>query len=177
MPHPAHASLSTKEINHEPYPPPQILTFLLAHCMISPHPRSQQKGRKRSSSNTSQNQRIVMPCRKQCSSQSIRGQRKKDQAETKQGPRNNGSNNQPVRMDNSRPQGRAVRVIVVAAPLVSLHVASHAERFAAPGVWALERFLSRVRMAVNPQRAWSRECLVAGGADVPILTLRERRSR
>ena len=41
-------------------------------------------------------------------------------------------------------------LLVVAAALVALHVAADAEGFAAAGVGALERFLARVRVAVDP---------------------------
>lgn len=72
----------------------------------------------------------------------------------------------------------AAAVIVVAAPLVALHVAAHAESLAAAGVRALERLLASVRVAVYPQGARAGECLVAGLADVAVLGLRERcRSR
>src|SRR5690606_22102402 len=77
----------------------------------------------------------------------------------------------------SGPQGRRASTVVVTPPLMSLHIAPHAKRFAAPGVRALERLLARMRVAVDPQRARPRERLVARLADVAVLTLRERRSR
>lgn len=66
---------------------------------------------------------------------------------------------------------------VVAATLVSLHVAPHAEGLAAAGVRALEWLLSSVRVAVDPERAGARKGLVARLADVAILRLRERSRR
>ena len=53
--------------------------------------------------------------------------------------------------------------------LVSLHVTSHTECFAASKMWALEGLLSGVRMAVDSKAARPRESLVASGADVTIL--------
>ena len=63
----------------------------------------------------------------------------------------------------------------MATPLVTLHVASHAEGLAAPGVWALERLLARVRVAVDTKGARPGEGLVACLADVAVLGLGERR--
>lgn len=77
----------------------------------------------------------------------------------------------------SGPQGRRASTVVVTPPLMSLHVAPHTKRLAAPGMRALERLLARVRVAVDPQRARPRERLVARLADVAVLTLRERRGR
>jgi hypothetical protein len=57
----------------------------------------------------------------------------------------------------------------VAAALVSLHVAADTEGLAAAGVWALERLLSGVGVAVDAQRTGSGEGLVAGLADVAVL--------
>ena len=54
-------------------------------------------------------------------------------------------------------------------PLVPLHVAPHAERFAAAAVRALERFLSSVRMTVNLKARWTRKGFVARGTDVSVL--------
>jgi len=65
----------------------------------------------------------------------------------------------------------------VATPLVSLHVAPDGEGLAATRVRALERLLARVGVAVDPEGAGSREGLVAGLANVPILALRERGGR
>ena len=62
---------------------------------------------------------------------------------------------------------------IMASPLVALHVAADAEGLPAAGMWALERFLAGVRVAVDPQRTRPRECLVAGLTDVPVLRLRE----
>ena len=59
----------------------------------------------------------------------------------------------------------------VTASLVAFHVAAHAERLAAPRVWALERLLARVRVAVYSEAARPAERLVAGRTDVPILAL------
>lgn len=70
-------------------------------------------------------------------------------------------------------QTRAVAVKVVAAPLVTLHVAPDAEGLAAAGVGALEGLLAGVGVAVDPEGAGPREGLVAGLADVPVLRLRE----
>ena len=79
-----------------------------------------------------------------------------------------------VGTQRSRPDGRGViGVIVVAAPLVALHVASDAERLAAAGVRALEGLLARVGVAVDAERARAGEGLVAGLADVTVLALRE----
>jgi predicted secreted Zn-dependent protease len=61
----------------------------------------------------------------------------------------------------------------VAATLMSLHVAPDAEGLAASGVRALERFLSGMRVAVDPERTRTRERLVARLTDVTILRLRE----
>lgn len=58
-----------------------------------------------------------------------------------------------------------------------LHVTPDTEGLAAAGVGALERFLARVGVAVDAQRAGARECLVACLADVAILGLREGRGR
>lgn len=44
-------------------------------------------------------------------------------------------------------------VVVVASPLVALHVAAYAEGLAAAGMWALEGLLARVGVAVDTQRA------------------------
>ena len=68
-------------------------------------------------------------------------------------------------------------LLVVAAALVALHVAPDTEGLTAASVGALERLLARVRVAVDPQRARSRERLVARLAHVPVLRLRERRGR
>jgi hypothetical protein len=65
----------------------------------------------------------------------------------------------------------AATVVVVAAPFVPLHVAPYAEGLAATREWALEGFLARVRVAVDPERAGPRESLVARLADVPVLAL------
>lgn len=70
--------------------------------------------------------------------------------------------------------GRVARVVVVATSLVTLHVASDAESLAASGVGTLEGFLTGVRVAVDSERAWPRESLVACLADVSVLALRER---
>jgi hypothetical protein len=59
----------------------------------------------------------------------------------------------------------------VAAALVAFHVAAHAERFAAAGVRAFERFLACVAVAVYAETAGSRESLVARLTDVAILRL------
>ena len=61
----------------------------------------------------------------------------------------------------------------MATSLVSLHVAADAEGLAAAGVRALERLLARVAVAVYAQATGARKGLVAGGANVPILRLRE----
>ena len=65
----------------------------------------------------------------------------------------------------------------MATPLVTLHVATHAEGLAAPGVRALEGLLAGMGVAVDAQGAGPREGLVAGLADVPVLRLRERGGR
>lgn len=65
----------------------------------------------------------------------------------------------------------------MATALVSLHITSYTEGFAATGVGALERFLAGVRVAMNAQGARARESLVACLADVAILGLREGRGR
>jgi hypothetical protein len=57
---------------------------------------------------------------------------------------------------------------------MSLHVAADAEGLAASRVRALERLLSRVRVAVDSEAAGAAEGLVACLADVAILALRER---
>jgi len=53
--------------------------------------------------------------------------------------------------------------------LVSLHVTSHTECFAASKVWALEGLLSGVRVTVDSKAARPRESFVASGADITIL--------
>jgi hypothetical protein len=70
-------------------------------------------------------------------------------------------------------QRSAARVKVVAATLVSLHVAADAEGLATPGVRTLEGLLARVRMAVDSQGTGAGEGLVAGLADVAVLRLGE----
>jgi hypothetical protein len=72
----------------------------------------------------------------------------------------------PVRLHKSRPAAGALEV--VAAPLVALHVAPDAEGLAAPGVGADKRLLARVGVAVDAERARSREGLVARLADVAV---------
>lgn len=54
-----------------------------------------------------------------------------------------------------------------------LHVAPDAERLATPRERALEGLLPCVGMAVDAERAWSREGLVARLADIPVLALGE----
>ena len=71
----------------------------------------------------------------------------------------------------------AAAVKVVAAALVSLHVAADAKGFAAAGVRALEGLLARVGVAVDAEPAGPGEGLVAGLADVPVLALGEGRRR
>ena len=66
---------------------------------------------------------------------------------------------------------------VMASPLVTLHIAAHAECLAAPGVRALEGLLARVRVAVDPEGAGPRKGLVACLADVAVLGLGKRRRR
>lgn len=61
----------------------------------------------------------------------------------------------------------------MAASLVTLHVAAYTESLTATGMWALERLLSSVRVAVDPETAGSAEGLVASRADISILALRE----
>lgn len=63
----------------------------------------------------------------------------------------------------------------VAAALVSLHVAAHAESLAAPGMGALERLLAGMRVAVDLQTGRPGECFVARWANVAFLRLRESR--
>lgn len=65
----------------------------------------------------------------------------------------------------------------MAAPLVSLHIASNAEGFATAGDGALERLLARVGVAVDAERAGSGKGLVASRADVSVLALGIRRRR
>lgn len=64
-------------------------------------------------------------------------------------------------------------LVAVATSFVSLHVTADAECLAAALVWALEWFLAGMAVAVNPETTGSRECLVAGLADVSILRLWE----
>ena len=59
----------------------------------------------------------------------------------------------------------------VAASLMPLHVASHAEGFTATFVGAQEWLLTGVRVAVYPQTRWPRESFVSHLADIPILRL------
>lgn len=59
----------------------------------------------------------------------------------------------------------------VTAPLMPLHVAPYTEGLAAASMGALERFLPRVGVAVDPETAWSAKCLVAGLAYVSVLAL------
>lgn len=61
----------------------------------------------------------------------------------------------------------------VTAALVPLHIAAHAERLAAPGVRALVRLLAGVGVGVDLEAGGAGEGLVAGGADVAVLGLRE----
>ena len=61
----------------------------------------------------------------------------------------------------------------MATSLVPLHVAANTEGLAASRVRALEGLLARVRVAVDSQRAGSRESLVASLADVSVLRLGE----
>lgn len=63
----------------------------------------------------------------------------------------------------------------MASPFVSLHIRAHRKCLATARLWALVRLLASVAMAVNAQTAWSREGLVASGANVAILGLRKRR--
>lgn len=65
----------------------------------------------------------------------------------------------------------------MAASLVPLHVAPYAEGFSTAAMRAFEGLLAGMRMAVDSQRAWSTESLVAGLANVAILRLREGSSR
>ena len=62
----------------------------------------------------------------------------------------------------------------MATPLVPLHVAPNTKCFPTAGAWTFERFLPRVRVAVDPEAGRPREGLVARLADVSILGLRER---
>lgn len=59
----------------------------------------------------------------------------------------------------------------VAATLVALHVAAHAEGLSAARVGAAEGFLARVAVGVDAQRGRPRERFVAGSADVAVLVL------
>jgi len=54
-----------------------------------------------------------------------------------------------------------------------LHVTTHAKGLPTALMWALERLLARVAMAVNTEAAGARKGFVAGLADVTILGLRE----
>ena len=63
----------------------------------------------------------------------------------------------------------------MAASLMSLHVATYAEGFAASWLWALVRLLAGVAVAVDAKAAWPREGLVASRADVTVLRLRDLR--
>jgi hypothetical protein len=65
----------------------------------------------------------------------------------------------------------------VAASLVTLHVAPHAEGLAAAGLRALEGLLAGVGVAVDAKAAGSAEGLVARLADVPVLALGEELAR
>jgi hypothetical protein len=66
---------------------------------------------------------------------------------------------------------RSIELEAVAAPLVTLHVAAYAKSLTAAGMWALERFLSGVGVAVDPETAGSAEGLVASRTDISILAL------
>lgn len=59
----------------------------------------------------------------------------------------------------------------MAATLVALHVAAHAEGFAAAGMRAAEGLLAGVAVRVDTERRGPRECLVAGAADVTVVVL------
>lgn len=61
----------------------------------------------------------------------------------------------------------------VTTTLMALHVASHAEGLATSCLRTFVRLFTGVTVAVNAQTARPREGLVAGGANVPILRLRE----
>lgn len=61
------------------------------------------------------------------------------------------------------------------SPLMSLHITPHTERLAATLMRTLEWLLSGMGMAVDPQTARTRECLVARLADISVLGLREAR--
>ena len=60
---------------------------------------------------------------------------------------------------------------------MAFHVAAYAKGLATAGLGALERLLASVRVAVNAETARPAESLVAGLADVAILTLREKVAR
>lgn len=62
----------------------------------------------------------------------------------------------------------------MAAALMALHVAPDAKGLSATWERALEWLGTRVRMAVDAEGTGTRECLVAGLADVAILALGER---
>ena len=57
------------------------------------------------------------------------------------------------------------------ASLVTLHVAPHREGLSATSMGATEGLLTRVAMRVNAQTGGSRESLVAGAADIPVMVL------
>lgn len=65
----------------------------------------------------------------------------------------------------------------MATPLVALHVASDTEGLSTPSLGALEGLFTSVGVAVNAETAGATECLVAGGANVAILALREEVAR
>ena len=77
------------------------------------------------------------------------------------------------RQNPSSSNHRSVELEAVAAPLVTLHVAAYTESLAATGMRALERLLSGVGVAVDPETAGSAEGLVASRADISILALWE----
>lgn len=63
-------------------------------------------------------------------------------------------------------------VDAMAAPFMTLHVATHAKGLATSRVRALVRLLARVGMAVDPQAAGPAEGLVARRAQILVLALR-----
>lgn len=65
----------------------------------------------------------------------------------------------------------------VAAPLMTLHVASYTKGLATASLRALERLLTGVRVAMNAETARPAESLVASLADIAIRALREQVTR
>lgn len=66
------------------------------------------------------------------------------------------------------------RSSAMTAALMALHVAAHTECLSAACMCASEGLLASVAMRVDSKTRWTRKCLVACAADIPLIILRVR---